>query len=905
MSGMTLNHDGQDLALTLNGVNAVQGRFLRHDQLDLALAEENPLAGPGTLWQLGDHQGSVRDAVDDTGSVVGINYDSYGNGFGHQGYAMEPGNIVSMVFGYTGQAYDPESGLYHMQHRQYDPLTGQFISQDPAGFEAGDSNLYRYVYNSPLIYTDPTGLSGTPFNSQVTSGLTGPTTVKTDFGFNFNPVNDSLSIASSTLNSVIGNSWSSGPSSSSWGGSAGGGGFSLGSSSVFNDLRVSTSTLWSAVDFSFSDGLRSGGFTATNVVAPTVPSPAMPSDPGLRTTPAAPALVDVRLNSQVRREAEQQFFQEYGVSATADPNRRISTGIFSSAPAVEVLDQIYHAKVGWYNDRGIQIADHMDQAAQLQRSINNQRTYGSVAATYSDYAVAIDAGLRSGAKTGVKAVGNAVTDTVVSTASLGFVDNVQMFTVTSEDMANGYNLSYGIMRTYSEVAAGFALGGASKAAGTAGKAAFAWDMAGNAMNVGRGTVDAYSNGLGWQNGIQMVGGAAGLTGNLTGALRATSKLDVPTAARLDIQNISARNGIAPTTTLGTICFVAGTSVLQGDGGRTGIESIRVGQRVATDGGLSNSGAVAADPDATAVDPRSWRLVTIQAEQAWADGTLDRWEVETLQPAEWLALHQADAGGWIDLSAVLDLAEMGAPAGLRGQILSVGPTPAIEAGPGRVVLTTVSHLNGFVFELTLRNAVGEIDTLGVTGYHRFFDETDGWQQVVELQLGDVLRTQAGPVEVLAIARVAGTHRVYNMTVEADHVYYVGELTTLAHNNGCGQAHPIRSMDLDTFEGFSQRGRSIVGDGLEGHELLQHAWLKHNGHATYRLSTVVSKKNPVIALPRPLHTRINAAQAAIGFQNQSAIENVLANRRLLLSFGVDAKKVNKLTSRAVRHAQEFDL
>jgi hypothetical protein len=29
---MTLNHDDQDLALTLNDVNTVQGRFLRHDQ---------------------------------------------------------------------------------------------------------------------------------------------------------------------------------------------------------------------------------------------------------------------------------------------------------------------------------------------------------------------------------------------------------------------------------------------------------------------------------------------------------------------------------------------------------------------------------------------------------------------------------------------------------------------------------------------------------------------------------------------------------------------------------------------------------------------------------------------------------------------------------------------------------
>jgi uncharacterized protein RhaS with RHS repeats len=32
------------------------------------------------------------------------------------------------------------------------------VSEDPAGFQAGDSNLYRYVVNSPTNALDPTGL---------------------------------------------------------------------------------------------------------------------------------------------------------------------------------------------------------------------------------------------------------------------------------------------------------------------------------------------------------------------------------------------------------------------------------------------------------------------------------------------------------------------------------------------------------------------------------------------------------------------------------------------------------------------------------------------------------------------------------------------------------------------------
>ena len=41
--------------------------------------------------------------------------------------------------------------------RYYDQNTGRWISQDPLGFDAGDSNLYRYVNNGPATVTDPSG----------------------------------------------------------------------------------------------------------------------------------------------------------------------------------------------------------------------------------------------------------------------------------------------------------------------------------------------------------------------------------------------------------------------------------------------------------------------------------------------------------------------------------------------------------------------------------------------------------------------------------------------------------------------------------------------------------------------------------------------------------------------------
>ena len=91
-----------------------------------------------------------------------------------------------------------------------------------------------------------------------------------------------------------------------------------------------------------------------------------------------------------------------------------------------------------------------------------------------------------------------------------------------------------------------------------------------------------------------------------------------------------------------------------------IETIRVGQR-AVAGGPDSSVAASSD---TAVDPATWRLLRLHAEDRWADGTLDTIEVETLQPPEWIKAN--DAMWWRRWRLPLDLVEMGMPAAPRGR-----------------------------------------------------------------------------------------------------------------------------------------------------------------------------------------------------------------------------------------------
>jgi RHS repeat-associated protein len=61
-------------------------------------------------------------------------------------------------YGYTARERDLETQLQYNRARYYDPASGRWITQDPLGFDAGDSNLYRYVNNQPVEKTDPTGL---------------------------------------------------------------------------------------------------------------------------------------------------------------------------------------------------------------------------------------------------------------------------------------------------------------------------------------------------------------------------------------------------------------------------------------------------------------------------------------------------------------------------------------------------------------------------------------------------------------------------------------------------------------------------------------------------------------------------------------------------------------------------
>jgi len=98
--------------------------------------------------------GSTLALTNDAGSVVGaFVYDPFGKVIAHTG-ASTPFTFVG-AYGVIEGAGD----IFFMRNRYYDATTGRFIQRDPIGFSGGQSNLYAYVGNNPLIFFDPEGLS--------------------------------------------------------------------------------------------------------------------------------------------------------------------------------------------------------------------------------------------------------------------------------------------------------------------------------------------------------------------------------------------------------------------------------------------------------------------------------------------------------------------------------------------------------------------------------------------------------------------------------------------------------------------------------------------------------------------------------------------------------------------------
>ena len=100
-----------------------------------------------------DQVGSLRAVTDTNGNLIKeITYDSYGN------ILNDTNPDFKVPFGFAGWLYDEDTKLVHFGYREYDPVSGRWLSKDPLLFGGGDTNLYGYVLNDPVNLVDPEGL---------------------------------------------------------------------------------------------------------------------------------------------------------------------------------------------------------------------------------------------------------------------------------------------------------------------------------------------------------------------------------------------------------------------------------------------------------------------------------------------------------------------------------------------------------------------------------------------------------------------------------------------------------------------------------------------------------------------------------------------------------------------------
>lgn len=151
---------GDQVSLAIDSDGEVLNRYLWGPGTDQLLADEQIVnTSSNVLWALGNQIGTVADLVEysaATGEVDVTNhrrYDAFGN------LISETDTSVDEFFaGLAGKAFDEAIGLQNNLNRWFDPNLGQWLSEDPIGFAAGDANVRRYGNNHALTATDPSGL---------------------------------------------------------------------------------------------------------------------------------------------------------------------------------------------------------------------------------------------------------------------------------------------------------------------------------------------------------------------------------------------------------------------------------------------------------------------------------------------------------------------------------------------------------------------------------------------------------------------------------------------------------------------------------------------------------------------------------------------------------------------------
>ena len=162
---------GWQLVAEYNGTGSLQRKYVYGPGIDEPVRISS---GGMNYYYHADALGSITEISDTQGlRTESYTYDIYGaqtiyNSSGTVTNSSAIGNRLS----FTSRYIDADTGSYSYRMRYYNPTLGRFVQTDPLGIDSGDFNLYRYVLNNPVRWTDSLGLgavitlnNGTSFTS--------------------------------------------------------------------------------------------------------------------------------------------------------------------------------------------------------------------------------------------------------------------------------------------------------------------------------------------------------------------------------------------------------------------------------------------------------------------------------------------------------------------------------------------------------------------------------------------------------------------------------------------------------------------------------------------------------------------------------------------------------------------
>jgi RHS repeat-associated protein len=161
-------YDGWSLIAEYNSTGDLVKSYVHGARIDEILVQTQ---GSTDAFYHHDALGSTVLLTNASGNIVrSYEYDMFGQ-------VSNPPSVDNLFsadpyanrFLYTGREFLKEVNLYDYRNRVYSAELGRFLQSDPIRFDAGDVNLYRYVFNSPTVFIDPDGRIGA-FAARVLSG---------------------------------------------------------------------------------------------------------------------------------------------------------------------------------------------------------------------------------------------------------------------------------------------------------------------------------------------------------------------------------------------------------------------------------------------------------------------------------------------------------------------------------------------------------------------------------------------------------------------------------------------------------------------------------------------------------------------------------------------------------------